>query len=175
MTYPHHAWKPWGFAKPPPYFWRDLKKLLWDQDIIALCVLRNFMEDLGLNLGVRSWRDWEANIHRIPRKSPVHSLGDLQSLLRLLYPDHNWTFGTSIHSPSLHITNRNVNLPSRWDSAQLRRQFLDQIREQLGGQYDKLYSLSSLLLTRMGGMLQFADVLVFVHTKSLHYLLQLRH
>ena len=89
---PEHCWRPWRFGAVPKNYWKELRLLVSADNVHAIAVLRDFIEDLGHEYGVaeENLADWyHVELTRADKRI-LSELGGLQWILRVLHPDHKW-------------------------------------------------------------------------------------
>ena len=88
-AYPLHCWKPWKFQRTPVRWWQELAELVRADHPVAEACLREYIDDLAKELGIRSWTS--TNLASLPALNKtqlyhLHHFGGLQSVLSRLFP-----------------------------------------------------------------------------------------
>jgi len=92
-AYPSHPWRPWKFTRPPPKWFETLREKVLLNDKEAVSLLREFVDQVGQKLGVKSLEDWysiSAEQARPYLRHRLESLSSLPLLLPKVHPEHEW-------------------------------------------------------------------------------------
>ena len=96
---PYHWWKIWHFQHSPRGFWQHLGKSFTQGDPVSEVVVREYMDDLTRELGIKDISEWQTVVQRQPWMHRLSNLGSLPVVLAKLYPNHNWNFSKSEATP----------------------------------------------------------------------------
>ena len=158
VEYPEHAWKMWNFQKSPKAYWKELGQLFAFNSPIAKEAVRVFVEDVEKKLGLKSYLEWNESVLMRLSKTDIKRLaylGGAPSVLETLYPDLDIEVDSRLrqvlNSKVKTLINAVGNAPTNWKSRVLREQYLDSLKEMLGGDYHHMYEVNRLMFYCTGG------------------------
>jgi len=86
--FPEHAWKPWNFSKTPRGWWEIAMQSIKSSDPVGECSVREFVEQIEAELGIRRVEDWNAVQITYERGRQLSHLGGINFVLGCLYPQY---------------------------------------------------------------------------------------
>jgi len=157
-AYPEHDWHPWKFDKSPQGFWSSIGKGISSSDAKSLCMARQYLEELRERYGIEKVEGWAGfPIQKLTStdRDRVSHLGNLDEVLRKVYPEINWgPTTTSASSTSQPIYDTESTSPSIAEVPVQQNpdiQILARVCEQLGGKLVDLYKVSKAIVLQHNG------------------------
>ena len=152
-TYPEHGWCPWKFKRLGAGWWSDLARSFARGNIEASVCLREYIEDTGRTLGVKTPTDWiDVPTKSLPIGFQLHLryFGGLRAALQYLYPYLKWPWTSQQVNPPKPIERHTV-MRGQWQTPQTEYNFMLFLKDQLGGTYEDLYNASFAHCLQSGG------------------------
>lgn len=82
---------PYKFRSPNDW-WKDVSKLFWNDDIIGITIMRNYIDDIAREFKLKTVMQWKQFLERKKKQTIVNRLnevGSLPSILQKLWPERD--------------------------------------------------------------------------------------